>query len=139
MDGLTLHSLALLFTALLLGSMIFYAAFMTPLVFRFLERPVAASFLRSVFPLYYQVMAILSVLAALPIWYRMEASVLAGMAVIFVLIKTFLLPVINRARDARDAGDEEGTKRFGRLHRLSVIINLAQMLTVLWVFLRLTA
>jgi hypothetical protein len=138
MDGLTLHSVALTFTALLLGGMVFYAAFMTPLVFAKLERPVAASFLRAVFPIYYQVMAVLAVLAALPIWYRMEASVLAGIAFLFVLIKYLLLPIINRARDARDAGDETGTKRFARLHRLSVLINLFQMLTVLWVFLRLT-
>jgi hypothetical protein len=138
MDGLTLHSIGLTFTALLLGGMVFYAVFMTPLVFAKLERPVAAQFLRDVFPIYYQVMAILAVLAALPIWYRMEASVLAGMAALFVLIKLFLLPIINRARDARDDGDAAGAVRFSKLHRVSVLINLAQMMTVFWVFLRLT-
>jgi len=138
MDGLTLHSAALVFTALLLGGMVFYAAFMTPLVFIKLERPTAAAFLRAVFPIYYQVMAALAILAALPVWYRMEASVLAGMAALFVLIRIFLLPMINRARDARDTGDAAGTARFAKLHRLSVLINLAQMATVLWVFVRLT-
>jgi hypothetical protein len=138
MDGLTLHSLGLVLTALLLGGMVFYAAFMTPLVFIYLERPVAATFLRKVFPVYYQVMAVLAVLAALPVWYRTEAAVLAGMAALFIMIKLLLLPMINRARDARDNGDAAGTKRFARLHRLSVLINLAQMIAVLWVFLRLT-
>ena len=138
MDGLTLHSAALTFTALLLGGMVFYAVFMTPLVFAKLERPVAAEFLRDVFPIYYQVMAILAVLSALPICYRMEAAVLAGMAVLFVVIKMFLLPVINRARDLRDDGDAVGAARFSKLHRVSVLINLAQMMTVFWIFLRLT-
>ncbi|MBT3700751.1 MAG: DUF4149 domain-containing protein [Alphaproteobacteria bacterium] len=137
MDGLTLHSIALTFTALLLGGMVFYAVFMTPLVFAKLERPVAAEFLREVFPVYYQVMAILAVLSALPIWYRMEAAILAGMATLFVLIKLFLLPVINRARDARDEGDAAGAARFSKLHRVSVLINLAQMMTIFWIFLRL--
>ena len=137
MDGLTLHSAALTLTALLLGGMVFFAAFMTPLVFMKLERPVAAEFLRDVFPTYYQVMAILAVLAALPVWYRPEASVLAGIAALFVLIKMFLLPLINRARDARDDGDAAGAARFSKLHRLSVLINLAQLLTVFWVFFRL--
>jgi hypothetical protein len=138
MDGLTLHSIALTLTALLLGGMVFYAAFMTPLVFAKLERPVAAEFLRDVFPIYYQVMAILAVLAALPVWYRMEAAVLAGMATLFVLIKLFLLPMINRARDARDNGDTAGAIRFSRLHRVSVLINLGQIMTVFWIFLRLS-
>jgi len=127
------------FTALLLGGMVFYALFMTPLVFAKLERPVAAQFLRAVFPIYYQVMTVLAVLSALPIWYRMEAITLAGVAAAFVLVKVMLLPPINRARDARDAGDTMGETRFKRLHRLSVLINLAQMIAVGVVFVRLAA
>lgn len=145
MDWLTFHVISTFFTALLLGGMVFFAFFMTPLVFVKLERKVASAFLRAVFPVYYQVMAVLAVLAALPIWYRREAVVLAGVAVLFVFVKAFLLPPINRARDARDVfaegkgGDAAGEARFKRLHRLSVLINLAQMIGVAVVFVRLAA
>jgi len=139
MDWLTLHTVALFFTALALGGMVFFAFFMTPLVFIKLEREVAAGFLRAVFPIYYQVMAALSIASALPIWYRAEAMVMAGNAVVFVFVKMLLLPPINRARDARDAGDAAGEARFKRLHKLSVLINLAQMIAVAVVFVRLSA
>ena len=145
MDWLTYHTLSIFVTALVLGGMVFFGFFMTPLVFAKLERPVAAGFLRTVFPIYYQVMAVLSVLAALPIWYRSEAVGMAGVAAIFVFVKVFLLPPINRARDARDqyadgtGGDAQGEARFKRLHRLSVLINLAQMIGVGVVFFRLVA
>ncbi len=135
----TLHTLSLFLTALVMGGMAFYAFFMTPLVFYHLERPQAAAFLRNVFPKYYRVMAILSALAALPIWYRGEAMALAVIALIFVLVNLLLLPRINRARDARDAGDDAGEARFKRLHRLSVLINLGQMLGVVFIFFRLAA
>jgi len=147
MDWLTFHTLSMFATALVLGGMVFFAFFMTPLVFAKLERPIAAGFLRAVFPVYYQVMAVLSVLAALPIWYRAEAVVLSGIAVIFIFVKVLLLPPINRARDARDlyadgtggdaGGDAGGEARFKRLHRLSVLINLTQMIAVAAVFFRL--
>ncbi len=135
----TLHVLSLFLTGLVMGGMAFYAFFMTPLVFYHLERPVAAVFLRNVFPKYYRVMAVLSALAAVPIWYRNEALALAAIALIFVLVNLLLLPQINRARDARDAGDNAGEARFKHLHRVSVLINLAQMLAVVVVFFRLAA
>lgn len=139
MDWLTYHTISMFFTALLLGGMVFFGFFMTPLAFTRLEREIAAAFLRAVFPIYYQVMAVLGVLAAVPIWYRNEAVVLAGVAVIFVFVKMLLLPPINRARDARDMGDAGGEARFKRLHRLSVLINMAQMIAVAVVFFRLAA
>lgn len=139
MDLPTFHVIAMFFTALALGGMAFFAFFMTPLVFAKLEREVAAGFLRAVFPVYFQVMAILSVVAALPIWYRAEAVVMAGVAAGFVFVKVLLLPPINRARDLRDQGDAAAAARFKRLHRLSVLINLAQMIAVAAVFVRLAS
>jgi hypothetical protein len=82
---------------------------------------------------------VLTILAALGIWYRGEAVALAAVGVAFVLVLALLLPAINRARDGRDAGDEKATARFQRLHRLSVAINLGQMIVVAVVFLRLLA
>ena len=135
----TLDIAAAFLTAILLGGMVCFAFFLTPLVFRFLEGPVRADFLRRIFPVYYRTSAVLTILAALGIWYRGEAVALAAVGVAFVLVLALLLPAINRARDGRDAGDEKATARFQRLHRLSVAINLGQMIVVAVVFLRLLA
>ena len=49
------------------------------------------------------------------------------------LSRQFLMPRINRLRDAQLAGDTQAGLRFDRLHRLSVWINSAQILALLWV------
>jgi uncharacterized membrane protein len=63
---------------------------------------------------------------------------------VFFLAMLLLMPRINAVRDASlaDDGAESGkpaAKRFASLHRLSVVINFAQMLTVLVVLVRLLA
>ena len=45
-------------------------------------------------------------------------------------------PIINRNRDAGQAGDLAAKKRFDVLHRASVVVNAAQMLAVLVVLVR---
>ena len=136
-DIFTLHVAATLLVALVLGGMVFFAAMFTPLIFAKLETETASGFIRQVFPVYYRVMAALSIVAALPIWYRAEAWVMAAVAALFIVAMVALMPAINRARDARTAGDQAARRRFALLHRLSVLINLAQLVAVLVVFLRL--
>ena len=133
----TLHVGATLLVALILGGMVFFAAMFTPLIFKRLPAETASGFIREIFPVYYRLMAAFSIAAALPIWYRVEAVAMAAVGVVFIAQWQLLLPAINRARDGRDAGDEAAARRFARLHRVSVLINLAQMVAVLVVFLRL--
>lgn len=136
-DYFTLHILASLLTALALGGMVFFAAMFTPLIFKRLPPEIAAGFIRQVFPVYYRVMAILTLAAGLPIWYRPEAWVMAAVGGGFMASAGLLMPRINTARDGRDAGDAAAARRFRALHRVSVLINLAQMIAVLAVFQRL--
>ncbi len=133
----TLHIGATLLVALVLGGMVFFAAMFTPLIFMRLPAETASSFIREIFPVYYRVMAALSIVAALPIWYRAEAVAMAAVGGVFIAVWQLMLPAINRARDGRDAGDGAAARRFATLHRASVLINLAQMIVVLAVFLRL--
>ncbi len=133
----TLHVLASLLTALALGGMVFFAAMFTPLIFKRLPPETAAGFIRQVFPVYYRAMAILTIAAGLPIWYRPEAWVMAAVGIGFMGARGMLMPRINTARDGRAAGDDAAARRFALLHRVSVVINLAQMVAVLAVFLRL--
>ncbi len=136
-DIFTLHIAATLAVALVLGGMVFFAAMFTPLIFAKLETETASGFIRQIVPVYYRVMAALSIAAAAPIWYRAEAWVMAAVGALFIAAMMLLMPAINRARDGRAAGDQAAARRFARLHRASVLINLAQMIAVLIVFLRL--
>ena len=56
--------------------------------------------------------------------------------IVFLLARFVLLPIINRNRDAGQAGDPAAKKRFDALHRVSVIVNMVQLLAVLAVLVR---
>lgn len=131
---LTSELLASLCTALILGGMASFAFVYAPLVFRKLPTDVAGGFIREVFPVYYKVLAALSVLAAALLWRRWEGVVLACVAALFLFSLLWLMPQINAARDAGRAGAAEAIRRFARLHRASVVINGAQLVAVLLAF-----
>jgi hypothetical protein len=88
---------------------------------------------------YYKVMAALTGLAAALIYYRGEAWALAAVCALFVLGWIFLLPLVERHRAGRAAGEEAATRSFRRLHRMSVIVNMGQIVVLLVVFMRLAA
>lgn len=125
---------ASLCTALILGGMAFFAFVYAPLVFRKLPADVAGGFIRQVFPVYYKVLAALSVLAAVLLWRRWEGVVLACVAALFLFSLLWLMPRINAARDAGGTGVASAGRSFARLHRTSVLINGAQLLAVLLAF-----
>jgi len=135
----TLQIVGTLLAALGLGGMLFFAAVFAPLVFRKLPADDAGPFIREVFPVYYTVLTVMTVLAALALWNRAEAPVLAAVAALFVFAQHVLMPRINRASSLRQLGDIAEAANFTRLHRLSVIINVAQMAALLAVVLRLLA
>ncbi len=134
-DWLTLHVAALIAVGAAFGGMAFFAMVFAPMVFRVLERPVAVKFMRAMFPVYYVTMAVVLAVGAFLLVpgqsYMAEISVLAAVAIVFVVLRWVLLPHINRLREAgRDVA-------FGRLHRLSVLVNLVQFVAVAVVFVRL--
>ncbi len=134
-----LNVAAALACALVLGGMVFFSFVYAPMVFIKLPADEAGRFIRAVFPVYYWVMAGLTAVAAVSSWGRVDAAVLGAVAVLFVLARVVLMPRIDAARQARDAGDEAGRASFARLHRLSVAVNTVQLLAVLVVFVRLVA
>jgi hypothetical protein len=117
-----------------LGAMVFFAAVVAPLVFRNLPADIARDFIRRLFPVYYTVLLAVTGAAAIATWGRREALVLAVVAGLFAFARWVLMPRINRARDLEMLGDPNEGKIFTRLHRTSVIINAAQMLALLVVF-----
>ncbi len=128
-------------TATLFGSMAFFSCVMAPLVFIKLEEATAGRFIRSVFPWYYLVVLVLSLVAALALAFALPlyAAAMAAIAAGAVVSRQVLMPRINHHRDAMLAGDQNAGKSFDRLHKLSVWINGAQLLAALAILVILAA
>ena len=118
---------------MLLGAMLFFPSVVAPVVFTSLPEAQAGAFLRSMFPRYYAFMIALSLIAALLFLAVSDESAYQAVIVcLFVGLSTlwvrqWLLPRINAARDAQLAGDVEAGRRFDRDHKLSVGINMVQL------------
>jgi membrane associated rhomboid family serine protease len=118
---------------MLLGAMLFFPSVVAPVVFTSLPEAQAGAFLRSMFPRYYAFMIALSLIAALLfLAVSDESAYQAAIVCVFVGVSTlwvrqWLLPRINTARDAQLAGDTKAGRRFDRDHKLSVGINLLQL------------
>lgn len=118
----------------LFGAMLFFAAVVAPSVFSFLEGEAAGRFLRGIFPRYYIAgLGLAAVGVPIAVWEGafLGAGVLAAVAAGFALSRFVLVDKINAARDADLAGEAGAKARFNWLHRLSVLINLVQMVALL--------
>ena len=144
MSATIIEAAGLVFVAAVFGGMVFFAFVFAPLVFIKLGVDAGGRFIREVFPVYYVAMGAASIAAAVLLALGnaargADAMAMACIGIVFLLARFVLLPAINRNRDAGQAGDVAAQKRFDRLHRLSVGVNLAQMLAVLAVLVRYAA
>lgn len=118
-----------------IGAMGFFSACVAPLVFLKLEPAIAGRFIRAMFPVYHATGIAGSGLAALlcagssPVAAALAFAACLG----FVLARQVLRPAIDAARDASMA-DPDAARRFARLHRASVLLNLLQGLLLLAAF-----
>ena len=132
---------ALTAAAVVFGGMVFFAFVYAPLVFIKLGKETGGRFIREVFPVYYVAMGATSIATAVLLAFAsaargVDALAMACIGIVFFLARFAMLPIINRNREAGLAGDIAAKKRFDALHRVSVIVNLAQMLAVLAVLVR---
>jgi len=114
----------------LVGAMIFFPSVVAPLVFKTINEVDAGRFLRALFPRYYIFMILVSGFAALGLIAGKQlipALLSATIAISTLAVRQILVPRINRARDAANAGDSKAQKRFDAGHRFSVLINMAQL------------
>ncbi len=118
-----------------LGAMVFFSACIAPLVFIRLEAQIAARFIRAVFPWYYAFGVVVTGVAALLC--GAHAPIASGLAFLvclaFVVARQGLMPAINSARDA-SMSDPALARRFDRLHRASVVLNVLQIVLLLLAF-----
>ncbi|WP_424814254.1 DUF4149 domain-containing protein [Roseococcus sp. YIM B11640] len=117
--------IALYALALMLGGMVFFAAVTTPVAFHRLEKEQARHYIRGLFPIYY--LWVLGASALSGVALLLLGRPVGGIAMLACALLTLWLrqSLLFQIRAADEAGDEP---RFKRLHRISVIANLAQML-----------
>lgn len=116
-----------------LAIMLFFAAVIAPTTFKRLPEEMAGKLIRSLFPVYYLLLTMTTGLATFLISAGGEPDlsiVVAFVTLFFFLARQVLMPRINDARDGMNAGDEAKGRTFDRLHRLSVIVNLGQMIAL---------
>jgi len=129
---MVLSGIALFAVALLLGGMAFFAVAVAPLVFSRLPPEWSGRFIRQVFPVYYLWVLGLGAAAAvalLPLR-APDALAMAAVSALALWLRQGLMPRINRLSDAAQAGEAAAGRGFARAHRLSVWLNLAQMLAI---------
>lgn len=138
-EWLSLHILAVVSAALLAGGMLFFSFVFAPLVFRTLDEENAGRMIRAVFPIYYLAGLLLAVLGAIFAWpgSATDGTLLGAVALIFALARQVLRPAIDAQRTRRRE-DSAAAAAFRRLHGLSMVLNLLQMIAVLVVLVRLS-
>jgi hypothetical protein len=133
-----LSAVALICTAMLFGGMAFFAACVAPVAFSRLPPEWAGRFVRGLFPVYYLWLigtAAAASFALLPLR-PADALALAAVAGAAYWLRQSLMPRINALSDAAQAGDAGAKAGFERAHRLSVRVNMGQLLIALVVLAR---
>ncbi len=131
-------SIYVLALAAMAGGIIFFSFIVAPVIFRVLGQESGARFVRTLFPRYYLWNAILAAIAlpafvagplAFPEYRGIGVGVQSAILLACILIMLYggnsLVPQINQARDAGPSAHD----RFERLHRRSVILNAAAMVS----------
>ncbi|MEM6712843.1 MAG: DUF4149 domain-containing protein [Pseudomonadota bacterium] len=127
---------SLFFTALTVGAMAYFGAGVAPVVFRTLGEEKAGPVVRAMFPVYYLVLGITTLLAAIPAFL---VNVAAGIVLIvvaggFAFARQIMMPRINALRDEMNRGSTVATSAFDALHSWSVRMNMLQLIILLIVF-----
>ena len=135
-----LDTIGLVTVATVFGSMVFFSAVVVPTTFIKLDKETASQFIRGIFPWYYLLIGILSLIAVVSLVFnKSNAATLMAIVLIGALIsRQTLMPNINKQRELQLAGDIDAKTRFDRLHRFSVLINLFQMCIALYVLITFT-
>ena len=110
---------------ILIGSMIFFMAVVSPSVFATLSSNASSKFLRTIFPrmfLFGFIIAILSLILSYLSGNILNSILLVIVAVSFIINRNYLTPKINNFRDKELEGDEKASSNFKYMHLLSVLL-----------------
>ena len=113
------------FIAILLGSMIFFMAVVSPSVFATLSSNASSKFLRTIFPrmfLFGFIIAVLSLIFSFISGNILNCIFLIIVAISFIINRNYLTPKINDFRDKELEGDKKASSSFKYMHLLSVLL-----------------
>ena len=111
--------------AVLIGSMIFFMAVVSPSVFATLSTNASSKFLRIIFPrmfLFGFIIAILSLVLCYISSNILNSILLIIVAMSFIINRNYLTPKINDFRDKELEGDKKASSSFKYMHLLSVLL-----------------
>ena len=109
----------------LIGSMIFFMAVVSPSVFATLSTNASSKFLRIIFPrmfLFGFVITFLSLILSYISGNILNSILLIVVAVSFIINRNYLTPKINNFRDKELEGDKKASSSFKYMHLLSVLL-----------------
>ena len=111
--------------AVLIGSMTFFMAIVSPSVFATLSTNASSKFLRTIFPrmfLFGFIITFLSLILSYISGNILNSILLIVVAVSFIINRNYLTPKINNFRDKELEGDKKASSNFKYLHLLSVLL-----------------
>ena len=111
--------------SLLIGSMIFFTAVVSPSVFATLSSNASSKFLRLVSPrmfLFGIIITSLCFLLSILLNNNLASILLAIITLSFFLNRNYLTPRINKYRDEELEGNQRAVTLFKRMHLLSVLL-----------------
>ena len=128
-----LGQFALNLTAIILGAMIFFSFVVAPITFKLLDEENSRKFIRGIFPFYYLLNLILSLVACILFFLNQNLSIdfllMVSIGVLFAISNFILMPMINKYRDNNE------DKKFKISHFVSVIINFIQLIFLMIILL----
>ena len=110
---------------ILIGSMIFFMAVISPSVFATLSTNASSKFLRTIFPrmfLFGFIIALLSLILSYISGNNLNSILFVIVAVSFIINRNYLTPKINNFRDKELEGDDKASSNFKYMHLLSVLL-----------------
>ena len=122
------------FIAILLGSMIFFMAVVSPSVFATLSSNASSKFLRTIFPrmfLFGFIIAVLSLIFSFISGNILNSILLIIVAISFIINRNYLTPKINDFRDKDLEGDQKASSGFKYMHLLSVLLFILNFIILL--------
>ena len=113
------------FIAILLGSMIFFMAVVSPSVFATLSSNASSKFLRTIFPrmfLFGLIITVLSLIFSYLSGNILNSVLLIIVAISFIINRNYLTHKINDFRDKELEGDKKASSSFKYMHLVSVLL-----------------
>ena len=121
-----MEQISIYLTSIILGIMLFFSFVVAPVTFTTLNEENARKFIRKIFPYYYTVNLVISILVLICFIilkiFSLDFYLILSVAALFAVSNFILMPLIYKYRD------EKQDNKFKYSHFISVVINFIQMI-----------